>query len=130
ETRKIGSIVATTLGLMFILFAPYIMMLYTNDPHVVDQGAVALRVIGCVQLAQSTQFILAGALRGAGDTKFPLYSTFIGVWGFRVVLTLLFVLVLHWGILGAWLAIATDQVVRSLIIYNRYKRGKWKAIQV
>jgi putative MATE family efflux protein len=130
ETRKIGTVVAGIIGIFFVICAPYIMMLYTNQQEVIDQGAIALRVVGLVQVAQSTQFILAGALRGAGDTKFPLYATFIGVWGFRVVLCLLFVMVFHWGILGAWLAIACDQIVRSVIIVSRYRSGKWKSIQV
>jgi putative MATE family efflux protein len=130
ETRKIGMFVAGTIGILFVIFAPYIMMLYTNEQAVVEQGAVALRVIGLVQVAQATQFILAGALRGAGDTKYPLYAMFIGVWGFRVALCLLFVLVFEWGILGAWLAIAIDQIVRSFIIFFRYKSGKWKTIKV
>jgi Na+-driven multidrug efflux pump len=59
-----------------------------------------------------------------------LYAMFIGVWGFRVALCLLFVLVFEWGILGAWLAIAIDQIVRSFIIFFRYKSGKWKTIKV
>ncbi|WP_202080661.1 MATE family efflux transporter [Caldalkalibacillus salinus] len=130
ETRKIGMVISGVIGGCFILFAPYIMMLYTNEVDVIEQGAIALRVIGAVQVAQSTQFILAGALRGAGDTKFPLYAMFIGVWGFRVALCLLFVLVLNWGILGAWLAVAVDQIVRSFIIYYRYKGGKWKEMIV
>jgi putative MATE family efflux protein len=130
ETRKIGMFVAGTMGLIFVIFAPYIMMLYTNQQAVIDQGVIALRVIGFVQIAQATQFILAGALRGAGDTKYPLYAMFIGVWGFRVALCLLFVLVFEWGILGAWLAIAVDQIVRSFIIYFRFKSGKWKTIKV
>lgn len=130
ETRKIGMIVAGSLGIMFVIFTPYIMMVFTNEQAVIDQGVIALRVIGLVQVAQATQFILAGALRGAGDTRFPLYAMFIGVWGFRVALCLLFVLVFEWGILGAWLAIAADQIVRSFIIYYRFKRGKWKTIKV
>ncbi|GAA0362738.1 MATE family efflux transporter [Bacillus horti] len=130
ETRRIGSIVAGSIGVLFIIFAPYIMMLYTNDPEVVRQGAIALRIVGAVQVAQSTQFILAGALRGAGDTKYPLYAMFVGVWGFRVILCILFVMVLEWGILGAWLAIAVDQIVRSIIIHTRYKNGKWKNQEV
>lgn len=123
-------IVAGSLGIMFVIFTPYIMMVFTNEQAVIDQGVIALRVIGLVQVAQATQFILAGALRGAGDTRFPLYAMFIGVWGFRVALCLLFVLVFEWGILGAWLAIAADQIVRSFIIYYRFKRGKWKTIKV
>lgn len=130
ETRKIGMVVSGTLGVGFIIFAPYIMMLFTNELAVIEEGTKALRIIGCVQIAQSTQFILAGALRGAGDTKFPLYAMFIGVWGFRVLLCLLFVFVFEWGIAGAWLAVAVDQIVRSFIIYYRYKSGKWKTIKV
>lgn len=130
EVRKIGAYVAGFIGLLFILFAPYLMMPYTSQAEVVEQGAIALRVIGFIQISQATGFILAGALRGAGDTKYPLYATFIGVWGFRVVLCLLLVNLLEWGILGAWIAIAADQFVRSLIILHRYKSGKWKSIKV
>ncbi|GIP35730.1 MATE family efflux transporter [Paenibacillus sp. J2TS4] len=130
EIRKLGVIVAASLGVGFILFAPYIMMPYTNDPEIIRQGSIALRVVGFVQVSQATQFILAGALRGAGDTKFPLYSTFIGVWGFRVILSLIFVLWFEWGILGAWLGIAADQIIRSFLIYRRYKSGKWKSISM
>lgn len=130
EIRKLGGILSGVIGILFIVFAPYIMMPYTNDAEIIAQGAIALRVIGFVQVSQSTAFILAGALRGAGDTKFPLYATFVGIWVFRVVLCLLLVNVLHWGILGAWIAIAADQLIRSFMIVYRYKSGKWKAITV
>lgn len=130
ETGRLGRIYAGTMGLVFILFAPYIMMMYTNDPAVIQQGAIALRIIGLVQIPQASQFILAGALRGAGDTKFPLYSTFVGVLVFRALLCMLFVLVFHWGIAGAYWAIVVDQISRTLIIYFRYRSGKWKAIKV
>lgn len=130
EIRRMGVIVAASLGVLFILFAPYIMMPYTNDPEMIRQGSIALRVVGFVQVSQATQFILSGALRGAGDTRFPLYSTFVGVWGFRVVLSLVFVLWFEWGILGAWLGIAADQIIRSVFIYRRFKSGKWKHMKV
>ncbi|MDB5085371.1 MAG: efflux family protein [Bacilli bacterium] len=130
ETSKFGMMLGGTVGLVFILFAPYIMIPYTNDHAVLQQGAIALRVVGIVQIAQAAQFILAGALRGAGDTKFPLLATFIGVWGFRVALCLLFVGVFKWGILGAWIGIAVDQFVRSLFIFYRFRSGKWKTIKI
>ncbi|HRR91995.1 MAG TPA: polysaccharide biosynthesis C-terminal domain-containing protein, partial [bacterium] len=82
------------------------------------------------QPAQSTQFILAGALRGAGDTRFPLYSTIAGIWGMRVALSYLFVKGFNWGLTGAWLAIAFDQITRAIIIYARFKSGKWKYLRV
>lgn len=49
-------------------------------------GAIAVAAVGLT----SQPYILGGALRGAGDTRFPLYSTLIGVWGVRVLLSYLF----------------------------------------
>ncbi len=130
QIRKIGMIVAGCMGIVFIFFAPYIMMLYSPERDIIDKGSVGLRIMGLIQVSQATQFILGGALRGAGDTRFPLYSTLIGVWGFRVVLSLLFVYVWRWGIAGIWIAAAIDQCMRSILIYVRFKKGKWKAVQV
>ncbi|TDG00671.1 MATE family efflux transporter [Paenibacillus piri] len=130
ETSRFGRIFAGLMGIAFIALAPYIMMLYTHDPAVIKPGADALRIIGLIQTFQASQFILAGALRGAGDTRFPLLSTFVGVFIFRALLCMLFVLVFKWGIVGAYLSIAVDQIVRTVIIFYRYKSGRWKTAAV
>lgn len=130
ETRRIGMFVAGTMAIVFFFFGRNIAMLYTTDPGVVQQASIALKIISSVQLLQSTQFILAGALRGAGDTRWPLISTLVGVAGVRVMLALLFVKVLHFGLVGAWCAMALDQCTRSAFIYFRYRSGKWKTVRV
>ena len=130
ETQRFGRMFGGITGVLFIILAPYIMMLYTNDQTVINAGSSALRIIGLIQTFQATQFILAGALRGAGDTKVPLISTFIGVCVFRSLLGLLFVIVFNWGIIGAYLSIAIDQIVRTAIIFYRYKSGRWKTAVV
>jgi putative MATE family efflux protein len=130
QTRLIGMIVAGISAFTIFFFGKYIALLYTNDTTIIEQARVCLRIIAIIQPAQSTQFILAGALRGAGDTRFPLYSTIAGIWGMRVALSYLFVKEFNWGLTGAWLAIAFDQVIRATIIYARFKSGKWKHMRV
>lgn len=130
ETRKMGMFVSGCMALMFILFGKYIAMLYTNDPEVIVRTATVLRILGLVQPAQSTQFILAGGLRGAGDTKWPLYSTAVGVWGFRVAVGYFLAVVMGLELVGAWMGMAIDQVARSAIIGLRFKSGKWKSARV
>lgn len=126
ETRRMGMMVSGAMALMFILFGRWIAMLYTSDPDVIRMSATVLKVIGLVQPAQSTQFILAGGLRGAGDTKWPLYSTFIGIWGVRVLVGYVLAVLLNMGLVGAWIGMALDQCTRSVVIYTRFKRGRWK----
>ncbi len=130
QTRYVGTIVAGTMAAGFFFFGPAIASLYTNDPTVIAQAALALKVIAVVQFSQSTQVILAGALRGAGDTRWPLISTMIGVAGVRVVLAMLFINVFHFGLIGAWLAMAIDQMTRSVVIVLRYRTGRWKTQRV
>lgn len=130
ETRYVGMHVAGAMGLIFFFGGGMIARLYTDDPTVVNMAATCLKIIAIVQLAQSSQFILAGALRGAGDTKWPLISTMMGVVGVRVALATLFVRVLNMGLNGAWYAMAIDQFCRSLFIYFRYRSGRWKELRV
>lgn len=130
QTRLIGMMVAGATAFTIFFFGRYIALLYTDNTSIIEQARICLRIIAAIQPAQSTQFILAGALRGAGDTRFPLYSTIAGIWGMRVALSYLFVVVFKWGLTGAWLAIAFDQVMRAIIIYSRFKSGKWKWIRV
>jgi len=72
ETRKIGSLISTFMALILFFFGRQLVGLYTNDPVIIDNASMALKIIAIVQPFQSSQLILAGALRGAGDTLWPL----------------------------------------------------------
>ncbi|MGI6344576.1 MAG: MATE family efflux transporter [Bacillota bacterium] len=130
QTRRIGMFVASAMGLLFFFGGGLLASLYSDEAPVIADAARVLRIIALVQPLQSTQFILAGALRGAGDTRWPLIATFVGTVGVRVSLALLFVNVFGWGLLGAWLAMAIDQTTRSAFIYFRYRSGRWKTVKV
>lgn len=130
ETRKAGQYVAVTMSLIFFFGGPYIASLYTDDPAVIATTAMVLKVSAFIQPFQSSQFILAGALRGAGDTRWPLISTFIGVAGIRALLAVLFVNVFNLGVIGAWYALLIDQGARSLVVYWRYNSKHWQKAKV
>jgi len=130
SAHKLAMMVSGAVAVILFFFGRQVALLYSNDLAVITQAAIALKIIALVQPSQSTQFVLAGALRGAGDTKWPLYSTIIGVWGFRVLLSYLFVQVLGYGLVGAWVAMAVDQFARSSIILYRFRSNKWKHVRV
>jgi putative MATE family efflux protein len=129
ETRRRGMYVAAAIASLFFFFGRQIAGMYTQDHQVISLSVNCLKIIAIMQPMQSTQFILAGALRGAGDTRWPLYSTFIGVWGIRVVLAKVFIK-MGWGLTGAWIAQGCDQVFRSIFIYQRYNSGRWKKMRI
>ena len=130
NTSRIGTVFGTLLGIGFFFGAEFIVSLYSNDPEIIRNGAIALRVAAITQPFQSHQLIVAGSLRGAGDTVFPLISTFVGILVIRVLAATFFVNVLGLGLLGAWLAVMLDQVIRWLLIAMRFKSGKWKKVRI
>lgn len=130
KARQIGSIISTVMALIFFFFGGAIMSLYTPDQRIIENGAAALRIVALVQPFQSSQLILAGALRGAGDTLWPLIATIIGVVIIRISLALVFVNVLNMGLEGAWLAILFDQLIRWMFVYGRFRTNKWKEIKI
>ncbi len=129
-SRNMAIWVGVITGVVFIFFGRYITLLYSNDPTVVLVSALVLRIYAFAQPAQAVQFVLAGGLRGAGDTMYPLYSTAIGMWLGRVLLAWFLVQVLGWGLPGAWLGMCLDQVLRGVLIQLRFRTGKWKTITV
>ena len=91
---------------------------------------IALSIVAFVQPFQSHQLITSGALRGAGDTVWPLIAIFIGSCVIRLSLGYVFVNFFEWGLAGAWYAVFIDQFIRDMIILLRFRSGRWKNIRI
>lgn len=128
--RRVGSLVSTFIAILFFFFGEHIATLYTNNMEVIKESGKILKLIAIIQPFQSSQLILAGGLRGAGDTIWTLISTFIGILIVRVALAYYFVMHLELGLTGAWLAMLIDQFIRWILITYRFKSNKWKAIEI
>ncbi|TLZ47070.1 MAG: MATE family efflux transporter [Methanobacteriota archaeon] len=79
---------------------------------------------------KSGWFAIDGALRGAGDTRFPLMTSLSGMYFVRLPLGVLFAFVFGWGIIGVWIPLVIEYYYRSAVITTHFRRGKWKALRV
>ncbi len=128
--KRIGALISTAMAILFFFFGGQIASLYTSNANVIAESAKILKVMAFAQPFQSSQLIISGGLRGAGDTVWTLISTFIGVLVIRIILARYFVLNLGMGLIGAWLAVFVDQFIRWLLIKYRYGTGHWKQIKI
>jgi putative MATE family efflux protein len=114
---------------------------YSSD--VVPVCVRILHVIAFAMLPLSVTIVLVGALRGAGDTRWPLAISLFGFLLVRIPLAIYFVdgeftipLInysitgLDLGVVGAWYAMTTDIVVRALLLAWRFFHGGWQRIAV
>lgn len=130
HTRRIGLIVSLFLAAGLIFFGGDVVWLYNQTEEIVALGGNILIMVGLIQPFQSSQFIVSGGLRGAGDTKFPAAVMFVTVLIVRSGLALLLVNVCNLGLWGAWYALVADQLLRTLLIVLHYRTGKWRFIKL
>lgn len=112
-------------GLMLYIFPRQLMSLFSKDAAVIEEGVGALRIIAFVQPLFNATIVLTGVLRGAGDTKVPLYAALGGMWFVRLISAYIFINVFNWGLKGAWLGMLLDLSIRFVIVFYRYIKKDW-----
>lgn len=122
---KITMLFSIVTALIFYFSGEYIASLYTNDKHVIMLTASCLKIIALTQPALAVVQVLAGALRGAGDTKWVLYITTIGNWGVRLILSIVLGFYFNMHLIGVWWALASDQFIRAVLTFWRYRGKGW-----
>ncbi|MCH8345689.1 MAG: MATE family efflux transporter [Chloroflexi bacterium] len=127
---RIAFVFMTVVGVTLMIFGGPITRLFIDDDEVVDIGRKLLLIFGIALPALSVSLSLGGALRGAGDTRAVLGIMTIGVWGVRLVPAYFLAVVIGLGVPGAWLAAVMDINVRAILMFIRFRQGRWKRIDV
>lgn len=123
--HRMSMCVAVLLAVFFLTSSQVVVRLYTNDVQVAALSAGVLKLIALGMPGICTQIPVAAGLRGARDTKFPLYASMAGIWIFRVILAKPFIYTWGWGLTGAWMTIVLDQTTRAAVVYARFKTDRW-----
>lgn len=129
-TYQMAAALMAVMGLVFILFPQLLIGLFTDDLAVVQTAVTPLRIVGFIQPLLAAAMVFPGSLRGAGDTRFPMYVTGASIWSIRVPAAILLGLGLGMGLTGAWLGMATDLTVRGIVFFLRFRSGRWKLMKV
>jgi putative MATE family efflux protein len=132
-----GAFVLGVLGLLLYTQSVPMFEIFLGgrQPRVVDLGVPVLRIVAFALPALATINILGGALRGAGDTRWPWLIVLFGYLVVRLPLTCLLATPaasggLGWGLYGAWVAMFADLHVRGTLVAARFLHGGWKHTSV
>jgi putative MATE family efflux protein len=116
-------------GIMFVLAEP-LAGLFTDDPEALRLGVLWIHVLVFAMPAIAFHFSAAGALRGAGDTRWPLMVSFAGLWLVRLPVAWLLGVHYGWQMYGVWAGYMIEYYARAVVTTWRFKRGKWKTMKV
>ena len=122
-TTLLGMGIMGVLGILMYIFAPQLMGMLTPDAEVIDLGARCLRIEAFAELGYAASIVIYGAFVGAGDTKWPSIMNFTSMWLVRIIPAIFLVKV--YGLVGFWIAMATELTFRGIIFLVRLARGTW-----
>lgn len=130
EANRLAIYIMASMGVVFFFFPYVLLRAFTTDEAVIELGTVFLKIVALLQIPLALTMVLAGSLRGAGDTRFIMGATMIGMWGVRVPLALVIALWLEWSLFVVWSAMIADWTVRMALLLWRYQSERWKGIRV
>lgn len=96
----------------------------------VSTATEVLPLLALAQPGMSASIVLAMGLRGAGDTRSPLWAAIAGGLVLRVALAWGLVLGFDLGLVGIWWASTIDWSVRALWLWTVFRRGRWTTLRV
>jgi putative MATE family efflux protein len=113
-------------GLIFILFAPQIIWLFTGEQDVAQYGVACLRTVAYGFLFYAYGMVIGQSFNGAGDTWTPTIINLFVFWLWEIPLAYVLGVALGWGPQGVFIsmtiAFSTLAVVSGLV----FRRGRWK----
>lgn len=121
-----GMVVMTLMGVLLFAFAPAMMGMLSPVQAIVDQGATCLRIEAFAEPFFAAAIVCYGAMVGAGDTLIPSFINVGTMWCVRI--TLAAVLAPQFGLVGVWIAMASELTMRGLLFLLRLKFGKWNKL--
>jgi MATE family multidrug resistance protein len=122
----VGGLVA----LLFVTIPTPLLRIFTDEADVLSLGRPLLLIGALFQLFDAVAIISDGALRGAGDTRWPFLVELALGWGFFLPLAWFLAITLDGGLTGAWLGGLIHICLLALVLVLRFRSGAWKRIRI
>jgi len=125
EAAKQATLLTIFLGLVFIVFPEWIILLITTNPEVTDAAIPILRVAGAAQVFYAAGIVLANALQAAGATVYVMLVEVLTHWIIFLPVCYLLSVTLDGGLMGAWLALPLYIISYTVLISLKYRKDSW-----
>lgn len=121
-----GITISTLMAIIFTLFSDQLLGIFTSNERILEVGGTLILLTILLEPGRAYNMIIIGSLRAAGDIRFPTYIGILSMWGISVPIS--YILGIHFdlGLVGVWIAFISDEWVRGIIMYYRWKSRAWQ----
>ena len=121
------------LGLIMITFlvgAPRIITIFTQDPEVARYAIACLRIISLVYIPYAWAMVLMQAFNGSGDTTTPTWINFVAFWLIQLPFAWIVTGHFNFGPNGVFWAVCLADLVFVAFAVPVFLQGRWKHRQI
>ena len=130
ESLKITMLFGLVLGVLMVVFSPQLATLYTRDPLVIKESVGIVRTLGVLEPLLAILNICSATLKAAGDIKYVMITSLIGLWTLRVLPSFALDRLFGIGLTAVMISIFLDFSSRSIMYLLRMNKGNWKYLKV
>ena len=130
EANRLAVMLMAAMGLVFFFFPYGLLRAFTGDPEVIKYGILYMKIVAFAQVPLAITMVVAGSLRGAGDTGFIMFATIAGMWFVRLPIAALLAVVVKTEIRLVWSVMIADWIVRMSLLLWRYRKESWGKLKI
>ena len=131
-TKKLLKYTYVTMGIavaISLVCLPLILNLYNVSAEAEECAGQLVWLHGVLGVIfWPLSFTLPQALRAAGDTRFTMVSATVSMWTLRVGFGILLGRYWGFGVLGVWIAMCVDWLLRVALFLLRFHGHKWETM--
>ena len=126
QSMAITLVISTT----FIFLRYSLIGIFTEDPMIIKIGAAVLLIDIFVEIGRTANLVIIQSLKAAGDVNFPVIVGIFSMWFVSTLGAYVFGIYFGLGLVGIWIAMAADEILRGILMLFRLKGGKWRQKRV
>jgi MATE family multidrug resistance protein len=118
----VGASLMGASAIVFLVTPEALASLLSSDPEVIAASVPLIRIAAVFQLSDAIQAVAAGALRGAGDTRFTFLTNLVGHYAVSLPVSLVLAFALGMGAPGLWWGLCTGLTCVAVVLTVRFFR--------
>ena len=126
KSMSLAIVISVGLAIFFYITSDTVLSVFTTDSEILSLAHDVLLVEIFLELGRAVNIVMVGCLQAAGDIRTPMLVGIFGMWLCAVPLSYLFGIYWGWGLVGIWIAMAADEILRGVLFIYRWYSGKWK----
>lgn len=126
KSARFAILISVSIAIMNFLLSRWTFHFFTQSADIIALGRRILLIGIFLELGRATNLVVIRCIRASGDVLFPVIMGVVSMWAVAALGSYLLALKCNLGLLGVWVAMASDEILRAIIACIRWKCGAWR----